>query len=65
MLPMAEARHDRSSEDPRKGFPAPPIDESRLAVMRRVKRMTLEERLDLLDALSRDAAWARGAKRVR
>ncbi len=44
---------------------APPIDESRLAMMRRVKRMTVEQRLDLFEQLSRDAAWAQGAKRVR
>jgi hypothetical protein len=34
-------------------------------MMRRVKRMTLEQRLELFERLSRDAAWARSAKRVR
>jgi hypothetical protein len=34
-------------------------------MMRRVKRMTVEERLELFEQLSRDAAWAHGAKRVR
>lgn len=33
--------------------------------MRRVKLMTIEERLDLFERLTLDAAWARGAKRVR
>jgi hypothetical protein len=33
--------------------------------MRRVKRMTLEERVELFERLSRDAAWTRSATRVR
>ena len=44
---------------------APPPDESRRATMRRVKRMTLEERIDLFERLARDAAWASGTRRVR
>lgn len=60
-VPQVEGR-EPASED---RIPALPIEESRLAMMRRVKRMTVEQRLDLFDALSRDAAWARGAKRVR
>lgn len=49
----------------RDAIPALSIDESRQAMLRRVKRMTVEERLDLFDQLSRDAAWAQSAKRVR
>jgi hypothetical protein len=45
--------------------PAAAIDESRLAMLRRVKRMTVEQRIELFEQLSRDAAWARSAKRVR
>lgn len=41
------------------------VDESRLAMMRRVKQMTVEQRIDLLESLVRDAAWARGARRVK
>jgi hypothetical protein len=40
-------------------------DEARLALMRRVKAMSLEERIALFERLSRDAAWARTARRVR
>lgn len=45
--------------------PGASLDESRLAMMRRVKAMTVEQRLDLFEQLSRDAAWAKSAKRVR
>lgn len=41
------------------------VDESRLAVMRRVKRMTIEQRIELFQSLVRDAAWARGARRLK
>jgi hypothetical protein len=41
------------------------MDESRLQMMRRVKRMTVEERLELFERLSRRVTWARSAKRVR
>jgi len=34
-------------------------------MLRRVKRMTVEQRIELFEQLSRDAAWARSAKRVR
>jgi hypothetical protein len=40
-------------------------EESRLLMMRRVKAMTLEQRLALFERLSSDAAWARSAKRIR
>lgn len=49
----------------RDAIPSLPMDDSRLAMMRRTKRMTVDERLDLFEQLSRDAAWAKGAKRVR
>lgn len=65
MFQVTGTRHDRSVEHSRERVRTAPIDESRLTMMRRVKLMTVEERLDLFEALSRDAAWARGAKRVR
>lgn len=45
--------------------PALPKDQSRHEMMAREKRMTLEQRVELFERLSRDAAWARSAKRVR
>ncbi len=42
-----------------------PRDESRLQMIRRAKQMSVEERLDLFERLSRDAAWARSATRIR
>jgi hypothetical protein len=42
-----------------------PKDDARIEMMRRVKRMTLAERIDLFERLSRDAGWARSARRVR
>jgi hypothetical protein len=56
---------DAASGEERRDAPALPADAARVASMRRVKRMTLEERIDLFERLSRDAAWARGARRVR
>lgn len=48
---------------PRQGIPK---DESRLLMMRRVKRMSVEERLELFERLSRSAAWVqRSARRIR
>lgn len=44
---------------------ASPRDQSRLEMMRRVKEMSVEERIDLFERLSRDAAWARSATRLR
>jgi hypothetical protein len=42
------------------------MEESRLLMMRRVKQMSIEERLDLFERLSRDAAWIlSSAKRIR
>jgi hypothetical protein len=41
------------------------MDESRVLMMRREKEMTVEQRIELFERLSRDAAWARSAKRVR
>ena len=42
------------------------MDESRLLMMRRVKQMSVEERVDLFERLSRDAAWIlSSAKRIR
>ena len=42
-----------------------PKDDARLEMMRRVKRMSVEERLELFDRLSRRVTWARSAKRLR
>jgi hypothetical protein len=42
-----------------------PKDASRLEMMRRVKRMSVEERLELFERMSRRVAWARSAKRLR
>ena len=42
-----------------------PRDESRMEMMQRIKYLTVEERLDLFDRLSRDAAWIRSSKRTR
>ena len=55
----------KQAEGVRDNVPALALDESRLAMMRRVKAMTVEQRLDLFEQLSRDAAWALSAKRVR
>lgn len=53
----------KGPETPRPGIPR---DESRLEMMRRVKHLTLEERVELFDRLSRNAAWIRGsARRIR
>lgn len=41
------------------------LEASRVAMLRDVKRMSIEERLNLFERLQRDAAWARGAGRVR
>ena len=41
-------------------------DTGRLDMIDRQKRMSLEERIELFEALSRDAAWVRSsAKRIR
>ena len=56
---------DTSSREPvgQDQIPALPIDESRLAMMRRVKRMPLEQRIALLDRLCREGT--RNASRAR
>jgi hypothetical protein len=56
---------DRPARARREGAAALATDDARLAMMRRVKRMTLDERIELFERLARDAAWARGARRVR
>jgi hypothetical protein len=42
-----------------------PLDERRTQMMRRQAGLALEARIALFEALSRDAAWARQAVRVR
>jgi hypothetical protein len=56
---------DRRADDRSKAVDAAPVDEARLASMRRVKQMTIEQRIDLFERVVRDAAWARRARRVR
>jgi hypothetical protein len=41
------------------------MEESRLLMMRRVQRMSVEERLALFDRLSRRVTWAWSATRIR
>lgn len=45
--------------------PALPREAPRLAMMRRQAGLSLECRISLFEALSRDAAWARRAIRIR
>jgi hypothetical protein len=53
----------KTPETPRPGIPK---DESRLEMMRREKHMSIEERVQLFEHLSRDAAWVLGsARRIR
>jgi hypothetical protein len=50
----------------RERAPALPVDESRLAMMRRVKRMPVAERIALLDRVCREGTRiATRARRVR
>ena len=42
-----------------------PDDRCRLEMMRQTASLPLERRIALFEALSRDAAWARGAVRIR
>jgi hypothetical protein len=60
---MLEDRPARAKGDATR--PGLPKDQSRLDMMAREKRMTVEERLQVFEALSRTAAWARSAKRIR
>jgi hypothetical protein len=60
---MADADPNSASADRQRS--GPPADESRLLMMRRIKRMTVEQRLDLFERLSRRVTWARSAKRIR
>jgi hypothetical protein len=41
------------------------MEESRVLMMRREKRMTAEQRLAVFEQLARFAGWARSARRVR
>ena len=61
---VQETNPSRSSA-PEEPPPEPAMDESRLLMMRREKEMTVEQRIELFERLSRDAAWVRSAKRVR
>lgn len=61
---MQETEPSRSSA-PTAPRPDLHADESRLLMMRRVKAMTVEQRLEFFERLSRDAAWIRSAaKRI-
>lgn len=61
---VQETNPSRSSA-PKQQRPGLLMDDSRVLMMRRVKRMTVEERLALFERLSRRVTWARSAKRVR
>lgn len=52
----------RTTEEPGEALPK---DASRLEMTRRVKRMSVEERVERFERLSRDAAWTRSARRIR
>ena len=59
-------RDEKSEPEPSEPTrPGIPKDSSRLEMMRRHKYMSLEERLDVFDRLSRFITWAHSAKRVR
>lgn len=61
-VPQIDAR-EPAVED---GIPALPIDESRLAMMRRIKRLPVAERLALLDRMCREQTRiAIGTNRLR
>lgn len=57
--------HPSRSNAPEEPRPELAMDESRLMMTRREKEMSVEQRIELFERLSRDAAWARSAKRVR
>jgi hypothetical protein len=57
---VREPRVDQSDEELVREMEA-----SRLLMLRRVKAMTLKERLALFERLSRRVTWARAAKRIR
>jgi hypothetical protein len=70
MTTSAATIHSMPSEPPAPKTEKPPLealprDASRMEMMRRVKHMTVEERVDLFERLSRRVAWARSAKRLR
>ena len=60
--PAAAALPDRQPPQDR---PALPRDESREHMMRREAELSVDQRIELFESLSRDAAWARGAVRIR
>ena len=62
--------HGMATVDPNKtddvaSRPGLPKDEARLEMMRRVHAMTVQQRVELFERMSRDAAWIRTAERVR
>ncbi len=61
-VPQIDGREPVSTD----GIAALPIDESRLAMMRRMRRLPVEERIVLLDRMCREQTRiAVGAHRVR
>jgi len=61
-VPQPDGREPASSD----GIPALPIDESRLAMMRRIKRLPVTDRIALLDRMCREQTRiAVGTTRVR
>jgi hypothetical protein len=62
---VQETNPSSRSSAPEERRPEVAMDESRVLMMRRVKQMTVEERLALFERLSRRVTWVRSAKRVR
>lgn len=61
---MCDGEHAPNS--PEAARPGIPKDESRLEMMRRQKHMSVEQRVELFEHLSRTAAWIRrSARRIR
>lgn len=65
MTAMKDRQKNGTTEPTPQPSDAGELDASRHAMLRDVKRMSIEERLDLFERLQRDAAWARGARRIR
>lgn len=64
MEPVSKTGHNDKIEEADVRRAPEPLDEERLDLIRRTKAMSIEERIDLFERMSRDAAWAKGTKRV-
>lgn len=65
MKDRAHQRNEAGLAGPRFRARPLPEDSAREQMMRREARLPVEARITLFEALSRDAAWAQGARRVR